>query len=232
MLVTLLSLRNQAKDRADMEDADFVEDSNWNIYANYALAELYDLIIDTDDTCVVKSATMPAVTGQSSYALPGDFYKISRIYEKQADDKLLSMDSMSAHDLSQPYLYDEIWRSTRGDSRYRYYLEGLNIEIKPVPSGVFDIFLKYIPQFTPLVNDASTVNYPIVAGWEEYVVVGMAMRALAKEGTPTQQLAAERSTYVERIRQMTSGKDRFSPRRIRDVYGSSRRNYRYNSTQR
>jgi len=53
------------------------------------------------------------------------------------------------------------------------------------------------------------------------------MKALMKEGTDVSTLEAERQRIEMRIRRMAANKDNFSPRRIRDVYGSTRSFYRY-----
>ena len=230
---TLQSLRDRAKRRVNMDatatssSPTFVTDAEWNDYINSGGGELHDLIIEADPTAVVKSTTITTVANQTVYNLPSDFYKVSSFFQNIVPGKLLDMDSMSAHDLANFSMGAvDYYNLTRGSSPYKYYIEGLTVEFRPIPTGqVF--LLKYIPQFVRLVDDLSPIDYPAVNGWDEYIVVAAGMKALIKEGSEINDLEAERQRIEMRIKRMAANKDNFSPRRIRDVYGSTRTFYRH-----
>lgn len=66
-------------------------------------------------------------------------------------------------------------------SQYSFYTDGagdLNIELRPIPTGG-TYRLYYLPEPTPITSDIDVVSYP--AGWEEYLVLGAAISALARE---------------------------------------------------
>lgn len=228
---TLPSLRDRAKQRADMAGAAFVTDDEWNNYLNLGGGELHDIIIDADETAIVKNATIVVTSNVDTYNLPNDFYKVSSFFEQTSSGQLLDLDRMSAHDLTNFYVY-EYPINTRGRSIYRYYIAGLSVQYRPTPTGSSNFLLRYIPQYSRMTDDLSTIDYPAVNGWDEYVVLSAVIKAWMKEGSDVSAFMAEQRQREGRIRSMAQKKDNFSPRRIRDVYGGTRMNYRHYLPQR
>lgn len=220
-LPTQQSLRDAAKGRCDMVNSAFISDAEWNTYLNECGSELYDIILESDETALVTTVSIPTVSSQTLYQLPQNFYKISAMYEQRTPTILLAMDRMSAHDLSLNDTWPYFHNPTNGFSRYRYYMENLSLEIRPIPTGNFTIVFKYIPQFQQFTDDLSILGWPTVNGWEEFVITGSCIKALLKEGSVNQAqgFMEERARLENRIRKMATGKDRFSPRQVRDAYG-------------
>ena len=74
-LKTLGQLRTLCRERADMENSNFISDSELNSYINSSCAELYDLIVGQHDDYYVTSATLTISSG-NTVSLPSDFYKL------------------------------------------------------------------------------------------------------------------------------------------------------------
>lgn len=58
-----------------------------------------------------------------------------------------------------------------------------------------------------------------IHGWEEYVVLDAAIRALTKEESDPSPLYAEKQEIVQRINEMADSRDKGSPKRLVDVTG-------------
>jgi hypothetical protein len=77
MSVTLLQLKDRSRQRADMENSEFVTDAELTIYINGSIAELHDLLVASyGSDYFLSSTTFSTVAGTESYSLPADFYKL------------------------------------------------------------------------------------------------------------------------------------------------------------
>ena len=76
-VVSLSTLRLLTKQRADMENSQFITDDEWRRMLNRSYAELYDLIVTSanSEDYFLNSSTITLVSGTQSYSLPTDFYK-------------------------------------------------------------------------------------------------------------------------------------------------------------
>ena len=186
-MATLAELRTQAKQRADMVNSDFVTTPEWNTYLSSAYMELYDLLVGAygNDYYATFGNTQTTDGTTTRYALPADFYK------------LLGVDQMIAGRWSnvQPF-------SVTDRNRTSAYAG------QPAPAGV-QYRLIYIPRPAALALDADTVDG--VAGWEDYVVVRAAAKALAKEESDVSVLASELQLLTKRIEAMAENRDAGNP---------------------
>jgi len=71
-VVSLSTLRLLTKQRADMEDEQFITDDEWRRMLNRSYAELYDLIVTSanSEDYFLNSSTITLVSGTQSYNLP------------------------------------------------------------------------------------------------------------------------------------------------------------------
>ena len=72
--VSLSTLRLLARQRADMENSQFVTDDEMRRYINRGYAELYDLIVTSanSEDYFLSSSTVQLVTGTKTYNLPSE----------------------------------------------------------------------------------------------------------------------------------------------------------------
>ena len=77
---TLAELRSEVRQRADMENSQFVTDAEINRYVNESISELYDLIIENaGQEYFLVTHTFPTVPNQDTYFLPSDFYVLKGV---------------------------------------------------------------------------------------------------------------------------------------------------------
>ena len=74
--VALNTLRDEARQRADQVNSEFVTDAELNGYLNNSWSELYDMLVSKyQDDYFLTSTSITVTSGTSSYSLPSDFYK-------------------------------------------------------------------------------------------------------------------------------------------------------------
>lgn len=74
-MITLPLLREQTRQRADMQNSGFVEDSELDTYINNSYLELYDIVVSRFEDYYTKSIDFTISSGNKE-TLPVDFYKV------------------------------------------------------------------------------------------------------------------------------------------------------------
>jgi hypothetical protein len=214
MAVSLATLRTRAKRRADRENSAFITDPEWTDYINEVVGELHDLIVMSYEDYELKSTTVSLVANTDSYTLPADFYK----------ERGVELISGGLAYTLRPFVFRERNRyqmvpgiSVDWRLNMRYQILGNKIRFVPMPDGAASVTLWYIPQATMLSGDSDTLSLSVVTGWEAFIVLGAAIKALAKEEQDTSLLMAEKSEIAQRIRSAAQGRAGGEPQRVSDV---------------
>lgn len=78
--ITLLSLRDQAKDMADMQNTTFVSDTEWDRYINQGVRELYDLLLEAHgQEYFLKTFEITLTPPTNVYTLPDDLHAVKGV---------------------------------------------------------------------------------------------------------------------------------------------------------
>jgi hypothetical protein len=218
MSVTLAQLRTRSRQRADMEDSDFVSDSELNGYINASIAELHDLLVAAygEDYFLASPHAITTSNGTADYNLPTDFYKI-----KGVDVRLNSNDWSSIR----PFNFNERNRNQDvtwgiiGGPNLRYRVMGSKIKFSPTPTGTYSVQLWYVPVATTLASDSDSLND--VNGFSEYVIVDAAIKMLQKEESDVSVLLAQKADLRKRIENMAANRDAGQPESISDIYAEN-----------
>lgn len=174
--VSLLSLRNQVRKRADVEGATARHtDAEINEYINQSYADLYGAIADKNELYNVSSYAFNTANGTSTYALPADFWRALMVQGTYAGHTF-EMDEFSLPEL--PALEDA--GTFAADIAFKYATVGDNIQFAPTPRAIYAIKLWYTRAPQRMAADVDTVDG--VAGWEEFVVVDAARKILQVDG--------------------------------------------------
>lgn len=186
--MTLLELRNLAKDLSDMRNSQFVTDAEWNVYLNTFYKEVYEALVLANEDYFTKSTSF-TLGNTHQQAVPTDFLK-ARSLE-------LTLDGNRYTELS--YLPFE--ERNRSDT-LRYRIVNGQVVIYPEGDAAFKSYrLWYIPKVTPLVSDSSaTVD---LLGFDELVAIRAANIALAKQESPNQGLLKIEGELYSRLRTMS-----------------------------
>lgn len=209
--ITLANLRTRARDRANMENSTFVSDSIFNSYINYSISELRDIITSkVGEDYFATSSSSVLTSGQETVSLPADFYKllwVEVLVDGTSYRKLkrfeVSEQVSSSYNLATPWL----------DLKYR--LRADNLWLLPTSStGGKTIRMWYVPLSTALSADGDTLNG--YNGWDEYVVLSAARKALVKEEQDVSDIDRELMVLNQRIESMAPNRDQAEPMRIQD----------------
>lgn len=225
-ITTLLGLRDASKQRADMVNASFVSDSEWNSYINQSYLELYDLIIQKyGNDYYVKLPRPTFVTNGTDefYPLPADFYKLRAVdlsVTSNSPDSWLTLKTFTVPErnrFSAPNAggYAGRW----GDLQYR--LLSNQLWLQPLPSSGQTLRLTYAPVLTQLVSDGDLIDPTMVnQGWTEYIIIDAAIKAGQKEETDVGFLSQQKQAMITRIESAAENRDAANPQTVSD----SRRN--------
>lgn len=213
---TLAQLKTRIRERADMENSQFIADSELLSYINMSYAEIYDLMVTTYEDYYVTTQDITLTSGDSGVsALPADF------------SKLRGVDYQLGGNWVTIYPYDWNTRNLRqravnkiaiGDLNLTYRVVGSNLRIEPRDGATGTYQMWYIPVFTPLSGETDLVDSHIARhGWEEYIVVDAAIKCLAKEESNTEHLLLEKRQLIKRIEGAAGDRDADQPEQIADV---------------
>jgi hypothetical protein len=215
--VTLGELKKRGQLRADMAGSGFVSDAELTEYANAALSELYDILVQSYEDYIdptIHSITL--VSGTESYDLPSDLYKIRKVRGQQGSTNLW----LKRVPLDQVGNDNFMWQGHALE--LAYYPLGTKIYFTPSPtSGTVEVW--YIPAYKYATNDAHDIHYAIPVGWTEYVTLGIAIRCRNKEQTDASPLVMEREQQRKRIIEASKNRDQGEPDQVIDVDGRFRR---------
>ena len=200
--ITLSQIRQQIRERADLVDDPFFSDSELNSYINSSYAHLYNLLVKTNqDYYLTESLPFNLIPGQETYNLPSDFFKLVGV-DAFVDSKWRPL---------KRFVFNE--RNRTGI--LRYMVSGDKIRFKPVPESTHEIKLYYIPVYSKLTSDASTLDG--LNGFEEYIIWDCIIKCKNKTEEDASIALNERNLIEMKIRDIASERDSGSPAYVADV---------------
>ena len=208
MATTLLQLRTLAQQESDNVNQTFISNAEWNTYINQSYLELYGLIVNAfgNDYFTQSPATgyQFTTTGTTQFfALPTDFFKLLGCdVQTTATGQWIPV---------RPFTFAE-----RND------LQNVNGNI-PAAGQVMRLF--YVPRATQMTLDADTIDG--VNGWEEYIIIDAAMKAMAKEESDVSVLVLRKQAIIDRLNSEVENRDANGPLRVTDVSGQRALGMRY-----
>jgi len=200
--ITLATLKTRARERADMENSEFVSDTELVSYINSSYSALYDLLVSRFEQYYTLKSEFTVAQGSNTQALPADFYKLEAVDFKIGSDwtTVTKWNLMDRNRRRQLLRLDY-----RNINPRQYRVVGNNIEFLPEDSADGDYRIWYTPRLTRLSADTDTID--AVNGWEEYIVVDAAIKMLNKEESDVSALLIEKRELEERIEAMAENRD-------------------------
>lgn len=221
---TLGAVRLAAQQRADMVNNGFVTNQEWNDYINHSYTELYDILIQTyGDEYYVANPFSFQTDGRSPglYALPNDHYKLLGVdlglgttAAASNPNGWLTLKKFSFISRNR-YIFGNVPISFLGLLGLRYRLVGNQIEFIPQPASNQTIRLWYIPRPTTLLADSDVLDG--ISGWDEYVIVDAAIKAMQKEESDVSVLMAQKQALMTRITAAANNRDAGEPEVASDL---------------
>jgi len=221
--ITLLQLKTESRQRADMENSQFVKDSELTSYINNSISELHDMLIQAYEAdYYVKDVTFQTTSNQESYELStvlpdNDFYKLRGIDAKLNNSEWFTL---------QPFTFNErnrrqnfgAWRYL-GISNVRYRLVGSTIRFTPTPDDNIDVRIWYIPEAQVLSLDTDVLKD--LNNFSEYIIVDAAIKMAQKEESDTTVLERQKALLKRRIEEAANNRDAGHGDSVSDVYNEN-----------
>lgn len=211
---SLGDIRLRAQQRADMVNSQFVTTTEWNDYINKSYYELYDLLITVYEDYYVSPRLLFTTDGSQMYALPNgkNYSSAPALYKLFGVDCGLSNNINAFASLKKfpfiqrnRYVYPQLSTTLLGIFDLQYRVIGNNLMFIPTPAQGQTLGLWYFPRLTTLLADSDMMDG--FSGWEEYVIVDAARKALAKEESDTSELNNEKMMLIKRINDSAADRD-------------------------
>lgn len=217
--MTLGQIRLLSQQKADRVNSNFVGTAEWNTYINQSAFELYDLLTTLFEDYYVTAPTTFASTGVAQYNLTTvapNFYKLVGVDLglSAAGDAWVTLRKFNFIARNN-YIYPQINSTILGFNNPQYRLVGSTIMFIPTPSANQAFRLWYIPRMPTLLADTDILDG--VNGWDEYVAVDAAIKALIKEESDVTALMTQKQMLIERINSSAMNRDAGIPDTISDV---------------
>jgi hypothetical protein len=217
MSVTLLQLKDRSRQRADMENSEFVTDAELTIYINGSIAELHDLLVASyGSDYFLSSTTFSTVAGTESYSLPADFYKLMGVDVQVSGSEWASIRPFNFNERNRN---QELTWGVAGGPNLRYRVMGSNIRLSPAPNSAVSVKVWYTPKATALSADADTLDD--LNGFADYVIIDAAIKMLQKQDDDVTVLMAQKADLKRRIEIMAQNRDAGTSDSVSDVYAEN-----------
>lgn len=210
--VTLLTLKTQVKEAANMENSQFVSDAELGRFIDMSYAELYDLLVGVYENYYTKDPVTVSLTSGNSISLPSDFYKLVGI-DAQFGSSWYPIKPFEMADRGRWVNANKL--AYTGIINIAYKIIGGKIVFYPENGCQGKYRYWYIPTRTVLSADGTTIDG--VNGWQQYIVVDAAIKCLQKEESEVSHLTAEKAALKDRIKSMAPKRDAGAPRKIADT---------------
>jgi hypothetical protein len=206
-LKLISDLITETRQRADMQNTQFVTDVEITTYLDKAYRKVYNHIVAKYSAIFVSEASIPTVNGVDTYDLPSDFYR------------LLGVDIVSGSRsyTLRPWSLNERNRTAFGflTQPFRYYLKGQKIVLKPEPRAPDTLRIIYVPA-PPALTGATQIN--CFDGFDEYIVIDAAIQCKQKEESDVSILMAQKQECLDQIINVYGiGQDDGFPQSVTDV---------------
>ncbi len=230
-MTTLSTLTTNAQYRCDRANATSITTAEWTSYINASVQELYGVLCSTYEDWNVKATTLTLTGGdppanQVSLGQGNtitDFLTLRAVWWQAAPSpgvRWLPLRKCAGLLERHRYLGPNV-SLIYGSSPSVYLLYGNVLEILPpqASGGVYQIL--YVPQMPLLVNPSDDIApyWLSVNGWDEYVVLDAAAKALIKEESleTASLLLQQKEQLKARILNEAKPRDDGEAGRIQDV---------------
>ncbi len=215
--VTVAELRVRCDEKADMVNSNFIGAAEQLRLINVAYRKFYDIITSSfEDYNLGEPTTFTIAPGASTFTLPSDFYKLAGV--DRSND-------LGANPTRYYPLRNTPWRSrnryqtsfsTQGRGpRVGYRMTGNLLRLTPIEQAPGQYRIWYYPFAEKLIEEADTIEG--YNGFEELVVIDVALNMVNKEESDLSLLLLERREQQERMQNLLVDRDINDGERIEEV---------------
>lgn len=212
---TLLELRTGARQLADCVNDANIPDAMATDWVNDEIADLWEEVFAADPDRFVAMVTIATTSGTRAYDVPDDFMSIRRIDWLNGGTRipiepapLLEMDTST-----------DVGGTSPGRVVYRVMgggLDGSTAQLYLFPDpGTSTYEMWYVT--APALLSGDTDVYDGVAGWERFVMYGVASKMLERQERDSTPFRMEKERARKSIQTMARRRDSGRAKRITDV---------------
>lgn len=202
--VSLAQLKVLARERADMENSEFISDSELTSLINMAYGEYYDILVSRYEDEFTVYQELVVDQGETMVPLPSDFMKLRGLDYKMSgtSDSYQTLQKFQFNERNNTRDNSNVYN---GHTARRYRVVGDKLSILPEDKAPGTYRFWYVPVYPKLVTDSDTIGG--VNGWEDFVVVQTAIYMLQKEESDVNVLMMQKQQLIERLKNMASNRD-------------------------
>lgn len=193
-------------------------DADLNDYINRALGAMHRILTDAiPDQRILSSTTVTTVSGTSLYPLDSTFDSLISV-SATANGHTWWLEAYEMHE--RPSLVSP--DTTFTGIPFTYRLRGANVELLPVPTGVYSVVLWYVPAVTQLSSDQA--EYDTISRLDDFLIPYAARLVCIKGGDWDRVKACEMmiAEYRGEVEAAARKRDQNSPSRIVDEMRANR----------
>lgn len=226
---TLLQLRDEVRQRADMVNSAFVTNAEINRCINESWAHMYDQLLATGEDYYLKYVDIAATAGgyfdfagytSSTNTAASDVYQVRGVDAIYSDSVIVNVprfnwEERNVYAAAAPIIpfcpivaYRVIQNPVTGNDCIHLIPDNQS-------NGVQTIRVWYYPNPKVLVSDSDTIDGR--SGWEEWVVVDAAIKLLVKEESDTSALERQAARIWARVMTVAQNRDAGQSKRVTDV---------------
>lgn len=201
----------EVRDLADMENTDFVTDTEITAYVNDARREAWQILAESYEDWYITAYDFATVAGTRDYSLPSDFIRLRKVFWVR--DK--STSSEREYPLRRVTWDATDSRDWAGDKPDRFMLRGSNIRLFPLVEAVYNYRIYYSAAPAALTSASTSVEWEY--GLDRFCVWDAVVRCLIKEKSDVTDARAERDRHWALALKSADNRDASEPRRTQEV---------------
>lgn len=205
---TVGNLKLEVLQRINKENSQFYTQQELTSMISQSYKELWDILAQKfgDDYFVAQPYTYTTGQNLQFYPLPSDFKALLGVEVALNPTDPNSWITLKNFEFIQRNLwnYPNVY-TFYGITNLRYRINGNNLMIVPITQAGQTLRIWYVPRPNQLINDSDIVD--AVAGWEEYIVADVCIKALAKEESDVTVFALQKAALLKRIEEAAENRD-------------------------
>ena len=208
-MTTLAELRDQIRLRYGIANATYVSNAELNLYINSSLAELYELIVESnEDWKVIRLLFTINNNTDDGYVLPENFWKILRIDRAIDSQNYYLLNRINIKDEN---LYSPITISY--SSSVIGYITEVNtdgytvLRVLPASQKQGNYRILYYPAFEDYTDNDTIIMGQPGQKWIEYAILDVMIKLCGKDETDPNLYEIQKAAVIARIRSAASARD-------------------------
>ena len=223
MSYTLNDLITTIRNRADLNNSEFITDAELTDYINYSLKELHGLLINSfggDYFVETQDVVVPAGASTSSGELPATLLKVMGV-DLLVGNKYITLQPFNFIERNFAGAQNIDGQVSQYATNYRFRIRNRKIVLTPDAVGAVNLRVWYVPDVEDLVTgtDEVAVN-DALAGWLEYVIVDVCVKCKQKEESEFASFLKQKNDLIKRINTEVQNREQGIPATVSDVYST------------